>query len=47
MRGESESMQTIELNAANWKTVLDFYHAVFAAVGAQNGMEKVRMRSIP
>ena len=34
MRGESENMQTIELNAANWKTVLDFYHAVFAAVGA-------------
>jgi hypothetical protein len=27
-------MRTIELNAANWKTVLDFYHAVLTAVGA-------------
>ena len=37
-------MQTIELNAANWKTVLDFYHAVLPLSGRQNGMEKVRMR---
>ena len=27
-------MRTIELNAANWKTVLDFYHAILPAVGA-------------
>ncbi len=27
-------MHTIELNAANWKTVLDFYHDILAAIGA-------------
>jgi len=32
--GESENMHTIELNAANWKTVLDFYRALLTAVGA-------------
>lgn len=27
-------MRTIELDAANWKTVLDFYHAFLAAISA-------------
>jgi hypothetical protein len=27
-------VRTIELDAANWKTVLDFYRAVLTAVGA-------------
>jgi hypothetical protein len=31
---ESELMRTIELNAANWKTVLDFYRDILTAVGA-------------
>lgn len=27
-------MKTIELDASGWKTILDFYHALLAAVGA-------------
>jgi hypothetical protein len=28
------TMRIIELDAANWKTVIDFYHALLAAIGA-------------
>ena len=31
---EKASMRTIELNAANWKTLSDFYNALLAALGA-------------
>lgn len=27
-------MRTIEVNAENWKTILDFYHAIYAAIDA-------------
>ena len=27
-------MRIIELDAAKWKTVLDFYHALLASIGA-------------
>jgi hypothetical protein len=30
-------MRTIKIDATNWKTILDFYHAMLPAVGAPPG----------